>query len=359
MQLQCSVPSHQKQESMKRSLPILILLIVCALTALPQRKKFRPSGNSTNFVIQQLAPGVWAAIHNDQYGKAICNAGIVDLGDKTLVFDPFMNLQAAEELKFAAEQLTGKPVTIVVNSHYHNDHIRGNQVFAPYANIISSNYTRNRIAEVEPETQKWERKHAPGLLKATRQMFSSASGVEKEELPLWIGYYEGMMECADDLKVTLPDIVFDDSLWILGSERHVKLMEFRDGHTGSDVILCLPEEKIAFVGDLLFVRRHPWMCDGKPESWQASLEKLYADKYIQTYVPGHGPVCEKAGVQDMYDYLTLVQSLADSAAEDSLQISTVQKNIPVKYRGWYFGRFYQPNMSYLLTSRRKQSVNPE
>lgn len=344
---------------MKRSLPILILLITCTTAALPQRKKSKASANSTNFVIEQLAPGVWAAIHNDQYGKAICNAGIVDLGDKTLVFDPFMTPQAAEDLKLAAEQLTGKPVTIVVNSHYHNDHIRGNQVFAPYANIISSNYTRNRIAEVEPETQAWERKHAPGLLKACRQMYNSASGIEREELPLWIGYYEGMMESANDLKVTLPDIVFDDSLWILGSARHVKLMEFKNGHTASDVILCLPEERIAFVGDLLFVRRHPWMCDGKPKSWQESLEKLYEDKFIQTYVPGHGPVCKKAGVQDMYDYLSLMQSLADSAAEDSVQLSAVQQNIPVKYRDWYFGRFYQPNMTYLLGSRRKQEVNPE
>ena len=346
---------------MKRSLPIVLLLIVYGLAAHPQRKKPRAAGTAPeNFVIQQLAPGVWAAIHNDQFGKAICNAGIVDLGDKTLVFDPFMTPQAAEELKFTAEELTGKPVTIVINSHYHNDHIRGNQVFAPTATIISSNYTRNRIAEVEPETQAWERRHVPGLLKATRQMFSSASGLEKEELPLWIGYYEGIMESSRDLQITLPDIVFDDSLWILGSERHVKLMEFKHGHTASDVILCLPDERIAFVGDLLFVQRHPWMCDGKPDSWQTNLQKLYEDKYIQKYVPGHGPVCEKSGVQDLYDYLGIVQSLADSAAQDSVKLSTVHQYIPGKYKGWYFSKFYQPNMSYLLSTRRKpEEVVPQ
>ena len=244
---------------MIKSLPIFILFLVCALTAITQKKRARPA--TTNFNIQQLAPGVWAAIHNDQYGKAICNAGIVDLGDKTLVFDPFMTPQAAEELKDAAEELTGRPVTIVVNSHYHNDHIRGNQVFAPFATIISSNYTRNRIAEVEPEEQAWERKHAPGLLKATRQIYNSASGMEKEELPLWIGYYEGMMESIHELKITLPDIVFNDSLWILGSERDVKLMEFKNGHTASDIVLCVPSERVAFLGDLLFVQRHPWMVD--------------------------------------------------------------------------------------------------
>ena len=56
-----------------------------------------------NFTIEPLAPGVWAAL-NTKHG--ICNAGIIDLGDKTVVFDPFMNLDAAEELKAAALYLT-------------------------------------------------------------------------------------------------------------------------------------------------------------------------------------------------------------------------------------------------------------
>jgi hypothetical protein len=96
----------------------------------------------------------------------------------------------------------------------------------------------------------------------------------------------------DELRITLPDVVFDDSLWILGTERHVKLMEFKN----------------------------------------------------------------KAAVQDMYDYLSIVQSLADSAAADSLQTTSLIQNIPVKYQRWYFGRFYQPNMSFLLSTRKKEMV---
>jgi cyclase len=342
---------------MTKSLPFLILFTACTLSGSAQkRKQFKPVNN---FAIQQLAQGVWAAIHNDQYGKAICNAGIVDLGDKTLIYDPFMTPQAAEELKAAAEQLTGKPVTIVVNSHYHNDHIRGNQVFAPYATIISTNYTRNKIAEVEPEEQAWEKRHAPGLLKATRQLYNSSSEQERQELQLWIGYYEGMLESIDDLRITLPDIVFSDSLWILGTERNVKLMEFKNGHTASDVVLCVPDERVAFVGDLLFVQRHPWMSDGDPISWQANLEKLYADNFIQTYVPGHGPVCKKDGVKTLSEYFAAMQELVDNAMGDSLRSSLLLQNIPAKYRGWYFGRFYQNNMKFLMATRRKESPVPQ
>ena len=109
---------------MIKSLPIIACLCLATTLTFAQRKKEKAKP-SENFTVQQLAPGVWAAIHNDQYGKAICNAGIVDLGDKTLVFDPFMTPQAAKELRLLAEELTNRPVTMVVNSHYHNDHIRG------------------------------------------------------------------------------------------------------------------------------------------------------------------------------------------------------------------------------------------
>src|SRR3990172_6492741 len=90
---------------------------------------------SQHFRLERLADGVYAAIASGS-GAATCNAGIVDLGDRTLVFDPFLTPKAAHDLRVAAEQLTGRSVSIVINSHYHNDHIRGNQVFSAETRIV-------------------------------------------------------------------------------------------------------------------------------------------------------------------------------------------------------------------------------
>jgi len=342
---------------MTRSLQILIcsalLLFVDASAGLAQSRRSRQQRTSTNFTIQNLAPGVWAAIQNDNYGKAICNAGIVDLGDKTLVFDPFMNPQAARELREAAEQLTGKPVSLVVNSHFHNDHIRGNQVFDPETSIISTIYTRDEIAKVEPGEQEWEARHASSLLKATRQRMSSATESEKEELPLWIGYYEGMVESVNELQIRLPTLTFNDSIWILGTTRRVELVEFKNCHTPSDAALLLPDDGIAFMGDILFVQRHPWISDGQPQSWQAVLKKFYDDPTYNTFIPGHGPVCKKEGVQQLYDYLGKVQELTKNADTDSLKVQLMQQPIPQPYQKWYFGRFYQPNLQFLLNNSKQ------
>jgi len=316
----------------------------------------RRSKTPTDFIIQQIRPGIWAAIQNDQFGRAICNAGIIDLGDKTLIFDPFMNPSAAKELRAVAEDLTGKPVTLVVNSHYHNDHIRGNQVFPPYVTIISSTYTRNQIAVTEPSEQEWEKRHVAALLQATKKRYASAAGQDRDELPLWIGYYQGIMESLDDLEITLPNMVFNDSLWIMGTKLEVKLVEYKNCHTGSDVALYIPSEGIAFMGDLLFAKRHPWMCDGDPGNWELTLSRILKDSTLSTFVPGHGPVSDKSSLTQLHDYLASVQDLAATASSDSLQAELLLKPVPSPYRDWYFNRYYEPNIKFLFTRNRNTTA---
>ena len=65
---------------------------------------------STRFQLVTLSDGIYAAIAV-LGGGALCNAGIVDLGDRTVVFDTFNTPLAARELRATAERLTGRPAT--------------------------------------------------------------------------------------------------------------------------------------------------------------------------------------------------------------------------------------------------------
>jgi cyclase len=60
---------------------------------------------SKHFQVERLADGVYAAVASEQ-GYAICNAGIVDIGDKTIIFDTFISPEAAKDLLNAFKQLT-------------------------------------------------------------------------------------------------------------------------------------------------------------------------------------------------------------------------------------------------------------
>jgi cyclase len=77
---------------------------------------------SKHFALHQLAEGVFAASAQTG-GAAFSNAGIVDLGDQSAVFDTFLTPQAALELRQCAEELTGHGPQIVINSHYHHSRV--------------------------------------------------------------------------------------------------------------------------------------------------------------------------------------------------------------------------------------------
>ena len=316
----------------------------------------KPQGfSSRHFTIQLISPGIWAAISNDNYGHAICNAGIIDLGDKTVVFDPFMNIDAAKDLKAAAMELTKRPVTIVINSHYHNDHIRGNQVFVPGASIISTEWTRNEMSISEPEEIAWEKQNVAKRLADSKEKLKTAQGMEKKELPMWIGYYEGMVVNDPALKTTLPDITFHDSLWIYGKRTNIKLVECKNGHTKSDLILMLPKEGVIFMGDLFFVKRHPYLGDGSSQSLMQHLQKLEEDKTYFYYVPGHGPVGGKEELSELINYIKEMTQLVREDINKSIPDSIIAK-LPMAeaYKDWWFGRFYKPNLEFLCSELRKK-----
>jgi glyoxylase-like metal-dependent hydrolase (beta-lactamase superfamily II) len=96
---------------------------------------------STHFRLHYVADSVIAAIAVPGSG-AVGNASIIDLGDIAMVVDTFATIQAAEDLKAAAEYITGKPVSYVINTHWHSDHTSGNKVFSPVSPIISTAVTR-------------------------------------------------------------------------------------------------------------------------------------------------------------------------------------------------------------------------
>jgi glyoxylase-like metal-dependent hydrolase (beta-lactamase superfamily II) len=317
--------------------------------------KFQLPSPSKDFSIQQLAPGVWAAIQNDKSGHAISNAGIVDLGGKTLVFDAFISPDPAAELRQIAQQLTGQPVSYVINSHYHDDHIRGDQAFAPAATIISTEWTRNEMEKVEPGEREWAKQNIERQLEKARQSLRLAKPNERDEDNMWLKYYEAISQSLPKLKMTLPGLTFKDSMWIRGSLRSVLLVECHNGHTASDAVMILPRENIAFMGDLLFVKRHPWFGDGDPDSLREHLLRFYNDSSVKQFVPGHGAVAGKESLQLLIQYIADLQQMATDAVKNKEPDSVFEKR-PVlpAYKDWWFGRFYSDNLEVVYEKAKQE-----
>lgn len=309
--------------------------------------------SSSNFDLIELSDGVYACVHK-LGGKAICNAGIIDNGKETIVFDCFLSPQAASELLLAAESLNLSPVKYLVNSHAHNDHIRGNQVFPKDVSIISTSRTAELTEEWEPEEIKAEQEYAPARFAYYDSLYRSFEGdtnsLEYEDILMWRPYYEVLANSHKEVKTRLPDTFVDEEQNFDGPDRRVKLITKGAGHTESDLILYLPEDDILFTADLIFNDCHPYMAHGSISGLKEWLDYLHSLN-AKTVVPGHGPIGTDASIAVMKDYIHTLENLASEMVANGKTVEeTGTIEIPEKYKSWWFDRFFYYNLKFVYNN---------
>ena len=291
---------------------------------------------SEHFKLEQLADGVYAAVASPG-GKAFSNGGIVDLGGQTLVFDAFETPAAASDLRSAAEQLTGHPVSYLIISHCHADHWAGNQAFAPETSII----TTQAIREEMPDAIAWlvELRESPSELEEAIQESRDRLETEPDEqqrasLAASISRMTGWQAWLPTLEVRYPEQTFSGKLVFHGTRRMAELVEVAPGHTASDAYLLLPADRIVFMGDLGFLQSQPFMVYCDPQAWVSQLEQM-EQLDVETFVPGHGPLGTKADVALQRQYITLLEELVTQAVSDGLTVEeTLQLTLPAPFDDW-------------------------
>jgi cyclase len=304
--------------------------------------------NSKHFRLEQLADGVYAAIHIAG-GAAIGNAGIVDLGDRTLVYDTLFTPQAGEDLRTAAEALTGRPVDAIIDSHWHNDHIWGNQAFGADTDVVSSEETRRMIIATRGHGDyNTFMANAEANLESTRAAFlATEEAGQRRQLALWLDYWQGVVEEKPILRVRPPNVTFTERMAFHGTDRSAELIAYAGGHTESDAVLFLPQEGIAFMSDLLFIGHQPYLGGGDPDRLRHILEKVSA-LAPKLLVPGHGPVGTAESLKVMSQYVSTLDALARKMVEDGEAEETIDTlAVPQPYDDWLFASFFPVNMHFL------------
>jgi cyclase len=298
-----------------------------------------------DFEIKKLAPNVYAAFARNG-GYAICNSGIIDLGQEVVVFDPFLTPQAASDLKRFVQTHIGKPVKYVVNSHFHKDHIRGNQVFEN-ATIIGTPLMAELILKNEPAEIENEGVYGPGRLRYYDSIPHAKDPWQASEDSIKSGFFRGIVVSHPTLKTVPPSLLFSDSLSIVGTNTTVKLITYGDGHSPSDVFLYLPKEKIAFMGDLVLVQNHPMIGDSKPADWINYLKKVQ-QLDVKTFIPGHGPAGNAVDVSAVVQYLENVRRIAAEFKGQEPTDEAILAKMPSEYSSWHLRDFFTFDVKYML-----------
>jgi glyoxylase-like metal-dependent hydrolase (beta-lactamase superfamily II) len=301
-----------------------------------------------HFRIEEVAPGAWALLAGDT-GACVSNAGIIDLGDLTMIVDTFVTPEAGADLHRAARELTGRAAALVVNTHHHEDHMRGNQAFAG-ADIVATARTIELMQETAPsDMDDYEALIRYWITRLDDQLANLPDGDERSQLMASRTMATAVLHSLPELDITLPTRSFDGELVIDGSERPAHIVTYGGGHTDSDAFVYLPDCEVIFAGDLLWVETHPWAGDGHPDEW---INIIYRMKALdpKMVVPGHGTVTDFAYARIFVRYLTFVCDIVRQAEASSLSVVKLAESaIPPQYGDWAATRHYRRTLSTLGT----------
>jgi cyclase len=269
----------------------LLLLLVAAV-----RSQTPPA---TAHTFRQIAPGVYSAI-----GAASLNSGsnsaVIVNQDDVIVVDSHMTPEAGRVLIQEIKTLTDKPVRLLVDTHFHYDHTDGNQAFAPIADIIGHEYTRARLSAADYMQR--------GML----------GDLLRRQTPL--------TDALKDLKPTPPNVTLADRMTIWRGDREIRLLYLGRGHTGGDLVVYLPRERVVCTGDLL-VNGIANLVDGFVNEWPDTLEKLKPIDFTDV-IPGHGEPFKgkeridwfQAYLRDLWKQSTARHDQHVSAADAATQV---------------------------------------
>jgi len=217
-----------------------------------------------------------------------------------LVVDSHVTPNAGMALLESIRAVSTKPVRYLVNTHYHFDHAHGNQVFPQEVEIIGHTYTRDKLSGslgnvLEESTFISFTEGVPGQIANLRAQIAQTTDVaQRTELEGRLAIQQAHQDSLGETVPTPPNITIAQSMNIYqavrGGGREIQIIHLGRGHTGGDVVVFLPEERIVFTGDLM-VPSLPYMGDAHVDEWPDALEALKGLDFDQI-LPGHGPIIE-------------------------------------------------------------------
>jgi glyoxylase-like metal-dependent hydrolase (beta-lactamase superfamily II) len=287
---------------MRRSVIGVPVVVAClaALVALrpaPQR--------AAAFTLTRITDDIYFAVGSGAMSVGSNAAVIINESDVLLV-DSHVSPAAAQALLDELKAITPKPVKYVVNTHFHFDHAHGNQIYGPGVEIIGHTFTREMMAKgASLRGAGYDR--FVGAIPATiarlkAQRDSARTDSARNAIDRNIAAQELYKRQTDEVRATPPTVAFDQSMTLVRGGREIRFHFLGRGHTGGDIFVHLPREKVLVTGDIL-QSGVPFMADGWFADWPETLEKVKALDF-DVFLPGHGqPVRDKARITYLQEYM--------------------------------------------------------
>jgi cyclase len=304
-------------------------LTILALTLLLPAAAAAQTGSGPNqatYTISKLADGAFTLTWSIPPGSfAIGNSTFIVGDEDAIVVDTGLSREAGEAILGGLRQVTDNPVSMVINTHWHGDHIFGNQAFKkafPLARFIAHPATREGIITGEIDHREANRLTTLARLEELNAKTSRTDAENRElrvaemQIDGWQGDY------------VLPDMLVDTRLTLLQGKRRIEVLHLGSGNTPGDLVIHLPAERIAINGDQA-ITPVPFAYFCAPRAWIQTLDRLAALD-AGTFVPGHGRVqTSPRFIRDLQAMLRSLVEQVDAGVKDGLDADAIKARVKI------------------------------
>jgi cyclase len=287
--------------------------------------------DSAHFNVVQVTSGVYAVLGKNGPNN---NAAFIVNNDDVVVIDTHTRPSWAREVIGEIKKVTDKPVRYVINTHWHEDHVQGNQAyveaFGPGVTVIQQDLTREDMLQNLPDGLKQARTtDTPRDIARMEKML--ADGKDGEGKPLTEKTRLDLQRQLDSRKAYLAEIpeihlvpvniTFDRLLTLHESGQDIELHYYGYAHTRGDTIVYLPKDKVVITGDVL-ESQVPMMSSAYPVKWISALTELQQLDWNYA-IPGHGGV--QQGKQTLTEFTAYLTDFVAAVKQDSAKGMTQEQ----------------------------------
>jgi cyclase len=305
-----------------------------AIDDLGARARMSDQQNEAHLLTVAEGVHAWIGANGDS------NAGAIETPDGLIIVDTQQYQRLGRAFRDAALAKTGQPLRTVVYTHCHLDHTAGSSVFAD-APIIAHDKTLAAMnASLGPrDGASWSITDQATKLKLLFGQNILELVPEGDPARAWFVNRIGTPD-YDTVVIRPPTETFADSFAFHLPDDTVHLRYFGPAHCDGDVIVYLEKRKVAFLADLLFQNRFPWLGDCDLDGLIAALGHVLALD-VAMVIPGHGPPATLAEVSRFRDMLielraAVARAIKAGISEDAAahEIELAQYAHLPRYKEW-------------------------
>ena len=272
--------------------------------------------------LHDLGGGCFAYLQPDRppYSGWSNSGFILDAGESLLI-DTLRDERLTAAMLADIEARTGvrrEDIHRLLNTHRDADHTFGNRLMQ-HAEIFSTEFTAKNMRE-----------RAPVVARTQDYIRNRPAGIVGD----YILYTWGAPFDIEGFEPALPTRTFSRRLDIRVGTLDVRFVEFGPAHTPSDTIVHVPDRRIVYAADIVFLGNTPAIWAGPVSNWLAALDYLEALD-VDIIVPGHGPITNKAGLAPVRKYLTLVERESRLRFDQGMSVADAARDIDLEeFRQW-------------------------